>query len=194
MRRVLSSAFVFAVVASATAIAAAAPASACSCGGTELAFENADAVFIGQVDRDHPARDGGSVEVAIVQVSDVFKGDVDRLQGVASPVDGASCGYHLDVDGIYLIFATSAGLLDLEPGFYETNLCSGTRLIDDSDLGFDAPAYAPNDAGPPTAAEIKAQLGDPRSSLFPEAFIFVGVLGFILGLAAWFSRKNRPAI
>jgi hypothetical protein len=41
---------------------------------------------------------------------------------------------------------------------------------------------------------IQAQVGNPRSSLFPEALIFVGALGFILGLAAWFSRKGRPAV
>ena len=198
MRRILSLAFLFAAITSATTFVIASPAGACSCEAVDeaAAFENADAVFIGQITRTYPARDGEQVEVVILQASDVFKGDVDRLQGVATPADEAGCGYQLEGDGIYLVFATrdGSGVVDLEDGFYETDLCTGTRLLADDDLGFEAVAYAPNDAGPPSTAEIRAQMGDPRSSLFPEAVIFGGVLAFILGLAAWFSRKSRPAI
>ena len=194
MRKFTLLSFVFTIIAATSVLASAAPAGACSCSGVDdaTAFAEADAVFIAQVSRMHPARDGGDNEVAIVEVSDVFKGDVDRLQGVATSTD-TDCGYHLDGEEIYLIFATRDGLLDLEDGFYEVNLCGGSRPLTDSDLGFEATAVAPTDAGPPSIADIQAQLGDPRSSLFPEALIFVGVLGFILGLAGWFSRKGRPA-
>lgn len=195
MRRVVSFAFVVAIITSATMVAAASPAGACSCGEVDdaTAFDNADAVFIGQVVRTYPAREGEPVAVVVLQVSDVFKGDVNRLQGIATPADD-TCADHLDGDGISLVFATRDGSLDLEDGFYETNTCTGTRLLDDAgEIGFDATPYAPNDTGAPSTAEIRAQLGDPRSSIFPEAFIFVGVLGFILALAAWFSWRNRPA-
>ena len=195
MHRFLSLAVVFAAITSASVIITSSPAGACSCAQVDdaAAFEDADAVFVGQVIRTHPARDGEPVDVVILQVSDVYKGDVDRLQGVATSAD-SDCGYRLDGDGIYLVFATGDDLVDLEDGFYETSRCSGTRLLVDDDLGFEAVVYAPNEAGPPSTADIRAQLGDPRSSLFPEVVIFGGVLAFILGLAAWFSRKNRPAI
>jgi hypothetical protein len=197
MRRVLSLAFVFAAITSATVIVAASPAGACSCEELDdaVSFASADAVFIGQVIRTHPARDGGEVEVVVVQVSDVFKGEVDREQGIATPA--TDCGIAFQGGDAFLVFAdttTTNDRITLEDGFLYTEACAGTRAITaDTDLAFAGAATPPNDVGAPTTAEIRAQMGDPRSSIFPEAFIFVGVLGFILGLAAWFSRKNRPA-
>lgn len=198
MRRVLSLSFVFALVASAGVLVTASPAGACSCGvGTDAtAFAQADAVFIAEVERIHDARtgDSGGPLVAILRVSDVFKGTVDRLQGVATPADGASCGFSFEAGVPYVVFASrSGGLVDLEDEFYEVDLCGGTRELADAAPTFDAPATSPNDAGPPSAAAIQAQLGDPRSSILPEMVIMASVLAFVLGLAAWFSRKNRPA-
>lgn len=198
MRRFLSVSFVFAVIASATVLVAASPAGACSCpGGIDdaTAFERADAVFLARVDRFHDARAGASDSPAVVvlRVSDVFKGDVDQLQGVATAAAGASCGFTFAPGVSYVVFASGDGSFELEEGFYEVDLCSGTRPLGDDAPAFAAGPTAPNE-GEPTIAAIQDQLGDTRTSLLPEAIILVAVLAFVLGLAAWFSRKNRPAI
>ena len=192
MRRVLSSVFVFAIAATSAITVAAAPAGACSCAPpTEAeAFERADAVFIGSVEQIYEARTGDSTnpEVVVMTVTDVYKGDVTSTQGIVTAADEASCGRDFVIGEAYLVFAASA-----DDGFYESALCDGTRPLGDQapDLGV-APTLPQE--GELTVARIQDQLGHPRTSLFPEALIFVGVLGFILGLAAWFSRKNRPAI
>ena len=198
MRRLFSLTLAALVLGSTLMVASASPAGACSCGGIsdESAFAQADAVFIGQVSRTHPAREGGDVRVAILTVSEVFKGDVDRQQAIVTPADSAACGLDFTGDLPWLVFtrAESAGDIDIEEGFFFAQACSGTRTVDAAtDLAFAGTPYAPNDAGPPDIDDIRNQLGDPRSSLLPEAIIFAGVIAFVLGLAAWFSRQNRPA-
>ncbi len=195
MRRFVPLTVAVSMIASIAVLATASPAAACSCVEVDdaVAFADADAVFVGQVTREHPARDGGDVSVVIMTVSDVFKGDVDRQQAVVTPE--TDCGLDFIGNGTYVVFArdtTTSDQFTLEDGFLLADLCSGTRLATDGDLGFTATASVPNDAGPPSSAEIKAQLGDPRSSLFPEALVFVGVLAFVLGLAAVLARRGRP--
>ena len=196
MRRILTSVFVFAMVATTAVVALATPAGACSCAPptTEAeAFARADAVFIGSVEQIYDARTGNSnnPEVVVMRVSDVYKGDVTESQGVITSADGASCGFDFVVDEVYVVFAATTDRTD--EGFYESALCDGTRLLGDDTPELDVTPGLPREGGP-TVALIQDQLGHPRTSLFPEALIFVGVLGFILGLAAWFSRKRRPAI
>jgi hypothetical protein len=201
MTRIRSAArFVVSVVIISIAFTASpAPAGACSCAGFDDAdaFAEADAVFIASVDRVYPARSGASdnPEVAIVHVSDVFKGTADEFQGTATPESGASCGFDFVTDEVYVVFASqNSGPIDLDDGFYGVDLCGGTRLIAERDLMVDSPSTLPEPGGPPSDAAIRAQLGDPRSSLFPEAFIFVSVLAFILGLAAVFSRRDQRRV
>lgn len=198
MRRASALTLTALVLAGLLVFASPAPAGACTCVEVDdaVAFADADAVFLGRLSRMHPARDGGTVEVAILTVSDVFKGDVVREQAVVTPENSAACGVDFLGDETYLVFARadSAGDIELEDGFLRTEACAGTRIVDaDTDLAFAGAPDPPEDAGPPTTDEIRAQLGDPRSSLFPELFIAGGVLVFVLGIAAWFSRKSRPA-
>jgi len=201
MRRILATFTLWTLIATANLLVAASPAGACSCSGEiddAAAFDFADAVFIGQLDRIQPARVGEPVKVAILDVSDVFKGDVDRLQGIVTPESSASCDFDFLADELYIVYGSSESnstVWGVEDGFYAARSCTSTRAIETvAELDFDASSAPPNDAGPPSAVDIRKQLGDPNSSLFPEAFIFVGVLGFVLGLAAWLSRKSRPAI
>jgi hypothetical protein len=198
MRRFVPLAVAVSMIASIAVLATASPAAACSCVEVDdaVAFADADAVFVGQVTREHPARDGGAVSLVIMTVSDVFKGDVDREQAVVTPE--TDCGIDFIGGRTYVVFARDTATSDqftLDDGFLLADLCSGTRLatdVADGDLALRGTPSGPADAGPPTSAEIKAQLGDPRSSLFPEALIFVGVLAFVLGLAAVLSRRGRP--
>lgn len=188
---------VFAIIAAATVLVSATPAGACSCAGLDddAGFAEADAVFLGAVEQIYDARSGSSAnpEVVVFQVSDVFKGTVTQSQGVVTAADSASCGYDFVAGGVYVVFGDTGAALDDGTAFYETELCSGTRLLDDTTPDFGVAPQPPLE-GAPSVAQIQEQLGSPRDSLFPELFILAGVLAFVLGLAAWFSRKNRPAI
>jgi len=200
MRRFTLSTMVFSLVTAATIFLSASPASACSCVGftDEEAFELADAVFVGSVSQIYDARSGSSKnpEVAVLQVSDVYKGEVREVQAVTTPSFGPSCGFGFEVDGIYVVFGRVEGINDVDEGFYEANLCTGTRLLDNRAPEVSATPAPAQDGDPPTVAAIQAQLGlgEVRESLIPEAIIFVSVLTLILGMAAWFSRKSRPPI
>jgi len=198
MRRFTLSTTALALIASATILLTASPAGACSCTGftDQEAFGFADAVFIGSVSQIYDARSGSSQnpEVVLLQVSDVYKGDVDQVQAVTTPAFGPSCGFDFAVDEIYVVFGSVVGLNDVDEGFYEANLCSGTRLLDNRAPEVDATASPPREGGPPTVAAIQDQLGVLRTSIIPEAIIFVSVLGLVIGLVAWFSRKSRPPI
>ena len=194
MLRSIAAVLAGAMTLTAALVLSAAPAGACSCATLDDgdAYEMADAVFLGSVDAIYPARSGGSAnpEVAILRVSDVYKGEVDQLQGVATPAESASCGFDFVSDEVYVVFASKSGVLDLDEEFYEANLCSGTRLLSAGEFVIDAAARIPAPAGPPSFAAINDQLGTPRSSLFPEAFILVGVLSLVLGLAGVFSWRD----
>lgn len=185
------------VLAAAIAIGGAPPAGACSCAPIDdaTAFEQADAVFVGTLDRFYEPRSTGGdhVAVAVFAVDAVYKGTVTELQAVATPGDEAACGLTVEPATPYVVFgsASSAGLGDdLLDGFYAVDLCGGTRAVDDGPLGFDAPDQLP-DIGEPTTSDIQAQLGNPHPSLFPEILIFVGVIGFVLAIASWHSLKRR---
>ncbi len=179
----------------ASAILSAAPAGACSVDDIddETAFEIADAVFLASVDAIYPARSGGSAnpEVVILRVSDVYKGNVDELQGVVTPAESSSCGVDFVPGEVYVVFAGGFDLLDSDPGFYEVNLANGTRSLREGDLMVDATSRLPDAAGPPSIEAINDQLGTTRDSLVPETVILVGVLTFVLGIASAFSWRDR---
>jgi hypothetical protein len=197
MLRSIASLLLGAMAISTALVLSAAPAAACTCttGDDGAAFKDADAVFLASVDAIYPARSGSSAnpEVVILRVSDVYKGDVDRLQGVATPADGGSCGFDFVTNEAYVVFATLSGVLDLDDGFYEVNLCSGTRLLSEGEFVIEAAPKIPADNGPPTFAAINDQLGDSRSSLWPELSILAAVLAFVLGLAGLFSWRDQRA-
>ena len=67
-------------------------------------------MFVGSVEQIYDARAGTSAnpEVVIISVTDVYKGDVTRSQGVVTAADGASCGYDFEIGEAYLVFTTNA--------------------------------------------------------------------------------------
>jgi hypothetical protein len=185
------------VLAAVIVIGAATPAGACSCAPTDdvTAFGEADAVFVGTLDRFYEPRSTGGehVAVAVFAVDTVYKGTVTERQAVATPGDSAACGLTFEPDTQYVVFASSSSSTiddDLEPGFYAVAACGGTRPVGDRALGFDAPDQLP-DIGEPTTSAIQAQLGNPHPSLFPEILIFFGVIVFVLAIASWHSLKRK---
>ncbi len=196
MTRHIATATLFALITGLALVLSASPASACSCAPADssTAFADADAVFVGTPIEIFEARDGASTnpEVVIINVDEVYKGDVDEQQGVTTQASGASCGYEFEVGVPVVVFGSlDRPFDDMEEGFYGVELCNGTTRLADSTIEFESPPQLPNLGEPPDTAAIQAQLGNPRASLLPEALIFVGVLVGVLGLATAFTLRDR---
>ena len=163
---------------------AADPAFACSCGvlSDEMAFEYADAVFIGDlVDYEPPPnRDVmSSADPATwtFEVSEVYKGEVGAHQEVVSEVLGSSCGLELPREGEFLVFATEAGFeIAVGDGQYYAGLCGGTRATSAGPLAVDA---APSPSAPTEAAAESPSDGgtSPAIVVVVVAIIAAAVLG-----------------
>lgn len=180
-------------------LASAGPAMACSCAGpltdTE-ALASADAVFIGTVASIHAPREGMFVEthpaVVVLDVDAVYSGEIGEQVGVVTNESSAACGFDFELATEYLVFGRSeTGFHTLEDGWYDVGLCSGTRELAAAEVDIDADPAPPLATGPVSDGAIQRHLGSVRPSLFPEAFIFVGVLAFVLGMIAWLNRKTR---
>jgi hypothetical protein len=136
----------------------AAPAAACSCMPTTdtEAFDIATAVFVGEViDYQAPpaAEVMSSTDPAVwtFGVSEVFKGEVTRVQQLVSAVSGASCGLEIEPQGEYLVFASDSGDPDIR---YTSGLCTGTRSTSSGppDLAVaSTPPLPPADTADPSA-------------------------------------------
>jgi hypothetical protein len=125
---------------------AADPAFACDCSApTDAnAFEQSDAVFVGQLAgyEPPPARAVmSSTDPATwtFEVSEVYKGEVASIQEVVSEVSGASCGLEIPREGEFLVFAADEGFeMAVGDGQYYAGLCGGTRSTSAGPLAVDA--------------------------------------------------------
>ena len=84
------------------ALVLAGDALACTCAAVPARqrLDSADAAFIGRIVevRPAPARDGVRELVYVFTVDSVVKGELGATVEVASPADGASCGFELERD------------------------------------------------------------------------------------------------
>lgn len=125
---------------------AADPAFACDCSAPtdETAFEQSDAVFVGQFVSYEPPPTRAVMSSAdpatwTFEVSEVYKGDVAAIQEVVSEVSGASCGLEIPREGEFLVFATNEGFeMAVGDGQYYAGLCGGTRSTSVGPLAVDA--------------------------------------------------------
>lgn len=192
MTRSIATASLFALIAGLTLVFTASPAGACSCATADnpTAFADADAVFVGTPTEIFDARGDLSAnpDVTIIEITEVFKGDVLERQAVATPARGvSSCSVAFVVGTPVTIFAsTDSTNFGLEDGILASGYCS----VSAEPIEFDTPAQLPN-IGETDIEAVQTQLGEIRPSLFPEALIFVGVLVGILGLASAFTLRDR---
>lgn len=186
------------VLAATLVLSAVSPAAACTCAGPttdDEALAVADAAFVGTVVAVYAPRAGAFIEthpeVVILDVSEVYSGEVGEQVGVLTNESGAACGFDFEVGAEYFVFGRSeTSFHTLEDGWYDVDLCSGTRQLSAA-VTIEADPAAPLETGPVPDGAIQRHLGSVRPSLFPEAFIFVGVLAFVLGMIAWLNRKTR---
>ncbi|MDG2028945.1 MAG: hypothetical protein P8J50_17745 [Acidimicrobiales bacterium] len=188
-----------AVIATTVVLGSASPALACSCAGPvsdSEALSTNDAAFEGTVVELHDARTGAlstdHPDVIVLDVTAVYAGEVGNQVGVVTSPSGASCGYDFAVGVEYLVFGRAeSGFHTLEDGWYDVGLCSGTRRLSAEPVGIEGEPSPPLDTGDISDGAIQRHLGSVRPSLFPEAFIFIGVFAFVIGLVAWLNRKGR---
>lgn len=186
-------------VATATLVlAGASPAMACTCAAPLTdgeALANSDATFVGVVSERYDARSGSSGDdhpaVFVLTVSDVYDGAVTSEVGVLTNRSGAACGFEFVIGREYVVFGeVSSSFHTHEDGWFAVGLCSGTRLLSDGPVEIDGSPATPIE-GEVSEGAIQRHLGSVRPSLFPEIFIFAGVIVFVLSLVAWLNRKGR---
>ena len=105
----------------------------------KLAFDRADAVFIGRVVAREPRRPfpwvfSSSTDPTVwtFEVTRVYKGEVRRRQEVVSPISGASCGLELRGSGPFVVYANhdAAGPVPAPgEGQLAAHLCGGSGPV-----------------------------------------------------------------
>jgi hypothetical protein len=132
MRHALFTLLFTASAAASMVLLAPSQAAACSCmqQSPEDAEASADAIFEGRVVTLQPPAEGDQqspVQVT-VRVTQQWKGvDAEEVE-LTTAANSAMCGYHFELDQVYLIYAT-----ENEDGGLMVSLCSRTQLADQAD-------------------------------------------------------------
>jgi hypothetical protein len=146
-------------------LVAADAAHACRCAPRPLAdyFAAADVVVVGRaletwIDPDDAGRRRVRFEIA----AKPFKGDPGTVDGFATPVESAACGYAVELGREYVVFAGRRPENRL--AWFDT--CGGTRSVDrDAAEGARAFVDVPADDVLPRLSALREQAGsDPRAS------------------------------
>lgn len=199
MRRVAVAVFVGVVLAGGWSLVVAAPAAACLCEAVDdrVAFDQADAVFVGKVvlrSVDQPGFVPTVPEIFTIASSTVYKGDVWATQEIVGDVDGGTCGLQLGLGDTYLVFANRAGNLSTglrpEAGQYYAGRCGGTRSVAEGPL---APGIA--EGRPPAAVPSPPAEGSDEAGGLGVAPWFVGIaVGLaVTGIALLVLRQPRAS-
>jgi hypothetical protein len=169
------------------------PAAACSCPRPELsdAFQQSDAVFIGEINE---IRRPGSLMVNaqearyIFSVETVFKGDVYEQQSIVTHAQGPACGLEISGPDQFLMFATIDGFGGPAPdaGEFASGLCSANTSdnINDAAANF-GDGYAPLAGASPT--------GNAGLTSLAWGALFAGSLTLLLGGSLTFVGLRRRA-
>jgi hypothetical protein len=185
----------------------AAPAAACSCTGADdqESYDQADAVFVGEVTSSPSIPTQGTWSSAdpgvwTFRVSEVYKGDVAADQRVVSVLSGASCGLELPTEGKVVVFADSepAGAplqQPVEGAQLYAYLCGGSRSLQQAALPstFGTPA-AP---GIDVTGDVDLEGADPANSdsgarnLALPIVAGVGLLILVAAIGTLVVRRSR---
>ncbi|MDO8390728.1 MAG: hypothetical protein Q7V57_09585 [Actinomycetota bacterium] len=117
------------------ALSATPTAHACSCMALTPAeaYQQSDAVFVGElieVRRPTPMLSSMDESRFVFEVTDVYKGAVHRTQSIVTASDGASCGLELSVGTTAIVFAREQEFeITPEAGEYAAGLCGGTAAV-----------------------------------------------------------------
>jgi hypothetical protein len=188
-------------------------AGACSCAGTsdQIAFDNADVVFVGEL-RSHvfdedPDGDGliSSLDPAVwtFAVDGVYKGSTRQTTAIYSANSGASCGLEIPKSGTFFVFANWINADNAGPGYpigeLTASLCGGTRAALPDALDLDPPieSVAPiaDPAAPTTTLVAPTTAADDLAEPFTGGsvlvigFIAVGIIGAFV--ASRIAKKSR---
>lgn len=173
---------------------------ACSCAGItdDEAYEMADVVFVGRLDQTRVSDEieFGSTSPArfIFATDSVFKGEAYDRQSVVTAGSGASCGLEIRPGTTTLVFAKIGGRSGLVEGELTSDLCTGTRAVDDGAVPAsfgDASPPLPGASGIGDGSPLVPTAGDlVRGAIVTSIVVAVAALA-VLGLVR--SRRTRRA-
>jgi hypothetical protein len=97
----------------------------CTCRFIELqeAFDTFENAMVGTVTKVEPANSQEALTVAKVSVSRSLKGEAFQTILMATPANGAICGFSFTEGDEYLLFAYSPGHKESSSDYYYTSLC-----------------------------------------------------------------------
>lgn len=160
---------------------------ACSCAGLtdEQAFEQADAVFVGelrQIREPTVKLSSAANSRFIFAVDQVFKGAVHATQSVVSASDGASCGLGMAPGTIAIIFGRGP-----DDGEYSAGGCDGSRQFGRTER---AGAFGPAAKPLPGSSTIGEDNSLP-SLVVRNWYWPVGLVGLAAAVTVWRNRRRR---
>lgn len=109
-------------------------ASACSCKEPpplDIEYRNTDAVFYGKVVK-LELDDNNRTVSASIKTANIFKGAKEEFIRVVTSASGATCGFHFQIGGNYLIYANDSN------GTFTTNMCTRTKEFSMEESQFDS--------------------------------------------------------
>jgi hypothetical protein len=170
-------------------VAGAQPAWACSCVPADFGAQTAraDVIFSGRVVGG--GRPGGFLSssadptIWTVAVDRVYKGQAQERQEVVTAESEASCGYEFVVGRHYLVLAQHSDSSDSE---LVTNLCSGTRLVNQRPV----PASLGPGTRPVVNGGVDGDAGVAGRAVAIGAGVAGGVALLLLGLTI-LRRRGR---
>jgi hypothetical protein len=185
------------------------PAAACSCMSVsdEVALEQADAAFTGEVlsaptppvSTPWSSTDPG---VWTFAVDRVYKGTVAPQQEVVSAISGASCGLELPTQGPVLVFTRTAPQAfeeAVEGATLYADLCGGSRSLHERPVPATFAATSPTEpnadpgATPPVDGNAAGAVDDREIDRLAIPLLAVGVGAIVAVLWTARRRSRRPS-
>jgi hypothetical protein len=165
----------------------AAPAGACTCmqWTDQQAFDQAHAVFVGEVTHQVP---GDQVVTHVFQVDEVFKGSIGETEDVLTAQNEAACGIGFEPRTSYVVFARRGGLpgTDQDEGRLVASLCGGTRPASSG-----IPSFAGVRSSPPHSELQLTALMPERDKAGSQSWVWFAVPAAVLvfGSSVWWRRR-----
>lgn len=174
---------------------------ACSCAGYDdvQAYDGADVVFVATVagvERPFAPATSSDRAVWTFSVSQVFKGEAARTQGVVTSASGSSCGLELPESGEVVVFARhDAWPVDPQADWdtLHADLCGGSRVLDSVPVPASFGASRPPGEGsaglPPLSVTLTSTRGAATVAAIAVALTAVAVVAVVLVV----RRRRRRA-
>ena len=123
-----------------------------------------------------------------LEVSTVWKGDVDRDMHVTTPPTGGSCGFAFEEGREYILYAHDSPYDD---GGYSVSICSRTALLSEAQADLDALGEGSPPMGGTAVTEPERTQGSSESTTWVIMLgaVAAALLFAALSVVAWVRRR-----